>query len=345
MSDLIDLSSLSDLHLSRRHLLGLGASTAALLLAACGGPAQSSGGANNGSQAAPTLRLAFQPPYIGVFVLQQQKLLEQAFKGTPTTIQYRLLLSLDPIAEALSGGAVDLGMGGTPIAAIASDHPIRVVALVEHSPRTHAILVRPDGPIKTIGDLRGKKIGGPSGKNDSFPLLVLQRAGIKDSEVEWLKLENNEGRSALLTGAIDAWRTWDPFYADIQSTKKAIPLVDGESYIQNYVALFGRTNYITSYPDAVKRFIRAYKQALDYVKSNREAAVNLFVQQNKLTPQVAELTLSRRHYEIQVPTQDYIADVAEQSRLLKQFGVLQKEPDWPAIVDTTIAQQALAGLK
>jgi sulfonate transport system substrate-binding protein len=337
MSDLPDFSHLT---LSRRHFLGLGASSTALLLAACGA-AQAPKSTGNGPQTAPTLHLAFQPPYIGVFVLEQQKLLEKAFKGQTIDIQYRLLLSLDPIAEALSGGAVDLGMGGTPIAAIASGHPIRVVALVEHSPKTHAILVRPDGPIKTIQDLRGKKIAGPSGKNDSFPLLVLQRAGIKDTEVEWFTLENNEGRSALLTGAIDAWRTWDPFYADIQSTKKAIPLVDGEGYIQNYVALFGRSNYIKSYPDTVKRFIQAYKQALDYVKSHHDTAVNLFVQQNKLTPEVAELTLSRRNYLISAPTPDYTADLVEQSKLLKQFGVLQTEPDWSSVVDTSIANQAL----
>ena len=335
MSDLPDFSHLT---LSRRHFLGLGASsTTALLLAACG--AQTSATKTAGK--APTLHLAFQPPYIGVFVLQQQKLLEEAFKGQKIDIQYRLLLSLDPIAEALSGGAVDLGMGGTPFAAIASGHPIRIVALVEHSPKTHAILVRPDGPIKTIQDLKGKKIAGPSGKNDSFILRVLQRAGIKDTEVELLKLENNEGRSALLTGAIDAWRTWDPFYADIQAAKKAIPLVDGEGYIQNYVALFGRSNYIKSYPDTVKSFIQTYKQALDYVKSHHDTAVNLFVQKNNLTSEVAELTLSRRNYLISAPTQDYIDDLAQQSKLLKQFGVLQTEPDWSSVVDKSIANQAL----
>lgn len=340
MSDVTDHLDLSQLHLSRRQLLGLGASSAALLLAACG-PSSTTSSPSSGAHLAPTLHLAFQPPYIAVFVLQQQKLLEQAFKGTSTDIQYRLLLSLDPIAEALAGGAVDLGLGGTPIAAIASGHPIRIVALVEHSPKTHAILVRPNGPIKTVQDLKGKKIGGPSGKNDSFPLLVLERAGIKDTEVEWLKLENNEGRSALLTGAIDAWRTWDPFYADIQARKEAIPLVDGESYIQNYVALFGRSNYIASYPDTIKRFIQTYKQGLDYVNNHHTEAVNLFVEKNKLTQQVAELTLSRRNYLIQAPTQDYIDDLTQQSKLLKQFGVLQKEPDWSVAVDSTLAKQAL----
>lgn len=339
MFEVPDLLEFSHLPVSRRRFLGLSASSAALMLAACGSQASTS--SNGGVPTAPMLRLAFQPPYIAVFVLQQQKLLEQAFKGSSTTVQYRLLLSLDPIAEALSGGSVDLGLGGTPIAAIASGQPIHVVAVVEHSPKTHAILVKPGSPIKTIQDLKGKKIGGPSGKNDTFPLLVLQRAGFKETEVEWLKLENDVGRSALLTGAIDAWRTWDPFYANVQAANEAVPLVDGTSYIQNYVALFGRVDYISSYPDTVKRFITTYKEALDYIKSHHTEAVHLFVQQNKLSSQVAELTLSRRSYAIQVPTQDYFADLAQQSKLLKQFGVLQKEPDWSKAVNTALAQQAL----
>ena len=105
--------------------------------------------------------------------------------------------------------------------------------------------------------------------------------------------------------------------------------------------MFGRSNYIASYPDTIKRFIQTYKQALDYVNSHHTEAINLFVEQNKLTPQVAELTLSRRNYLIEAPTQDYIDDLVQQSKLLKQFGVLQKEPDWSAAVDTTLAKQAL----
>lgn len=341
MIDSFHGEDLANMAVSRRRFLGISASSLALLVAACGGQSPANSNAGNGPRIAPNLRLAFQPPYIAVFVLQQQKLLEQAFKDSTITIQYRRLLSLGPVTEALAGGSVDLGMGGTPIAAIAGGQPIRIVALIEHSPKTHAILVRPDSPIKTIQDLKGKKIGGPSGKNDSFPLLVLQRAGIKDTEVEWVKLENNEGRSALRTGAIDAWRTWDPFYAGVEAAKEGVALVNGESYIQNYVALFGRSDYIKSYPDTVKRFIQAYKQALDYVKTNHSAAVDLFVKQNKLAPEVAEFTLSRRQYTIQPPTQDYIDDLIQQSRLLKQFGVLQKEPDWSTIVDTSITKQAL----
>jgi sulfonate transport system substrate-binding protein len=233
-------------------------------------------------------------------------------------------------------------MGGTPIGAIASGQPIRIVALVEHSPKTHAILVRPNSAVKSIADLKGKKLGTPLGKNYAFPLRVLTQAGIKDTDVQWIKLENNEGRSALLTGAIDAWATWDPFYASVEVTKEAVALVDGEKYNPNYVTIFARADYLSTYPETVKRFLQNYKQALDYVKTNHKAAIDLFVKENKLTPEVAELTFSRRSYLLGVPNEEYKTDVVDQSKLLHQLGVISKEPDWSTIIDTRVATQALS---
>jgi hypothetical protein len=92
------------------------------------------------ARAAPTLRLAVQP--------------------WAPTLDYRRLRSLDPIVEALAGGAVDLGTGGTPIPGLASDHPIRILALVERSPKTQR---------------------------------VLQHTNLKHGDVDWVTLVNNEG--------------------------------------------------------------------------------------------------------------------------------------------------------
>jgi len=330
--------------LSRRRLLALGLGSAAGLLAACataGAPsaapaptrAPATSTSPSGKKFAPTVRLGFQPPYIGVFAMQNQKLLEAAFGDAGPAVEYRRLLSLNPIVEALSGGAIDLGMGGTPLAGVAADQPIRILALVERSPKTHAILLKPDSPIKSIADLRGKKLGTPSGKAYVFPLRVLERAGIKASEVDWITLENNEGRSALLTGAIDAWVTWDPFFASAQAANEAVPLVDGDSYQTNYVTLFGRTDYVEQYPDTVRQFIKAYQGALGWVQANHAEAVRIFAAENKTTPEVTELTLGRRNYLLAAPdTDDYLADVTDQGKLFAQLGVTQKEPDWKSVI-------------
>ncbi|MBD2339931.1 aliphatic sulfonate ABC transporter substrate-binding protein [Calothrix sp. FACHB-156] len=332
------------MRLKRRELLGLGISTAAL--AACGKLANSP--SNTSTNATPVaantdvsstkLRLGFQPPYVAVYALREQKLLEKALAEKSTTVEFCRMLSLKPVTEALSASAIDLGLGGTPVAAIAAGQPIKIIALVERSPKTHALLVLPNSPIKKIADLKGKKLGNPSGKSYYFAIRVLERAGLKDTDVEWVQIENDAGRSALLSGAIDVWGTWDPFYASAEVAKEVVPLVDGEGYLLNYVALFGRTDYIEKNPETIQKFLQAYKQAISWAKDNRQAAVDILVKENKLSPQAADLTLGRRNLIFEVPNDEYRQELINQSQLLTRLGLIKQQPNWDSAIDTTVAK-------
>jgi len=292
---------------------------------------------------APDLRLGYQPPYIGVAVMQQQKLLDDAFKGEKINIAYQRLLSPTPIYEALAGGSLDFGMGGPPIAALANGQPFQILAVIERSPKTHALLVSPDSPIKTVADLKGKKIGSALGKAYAFPIRALQKAGLTDTDVQWLTIENNEGRSALLSGGLDAWATWDPFYASVEADKQVRKLVDGDPWYPNFVTLFTRADYASKYPDTVIRFMRAYNRALAYVRDNHADAVSIFAKENMLKPEVAQLTVSRRNYQFAAPGDDFLADVTDQGKLFARLGVTKSEPDWTKAINTTLAVAALSG--
>ncbi|WP_242063059.1 aliphatic sulfonate ABC transporter substrate-binding protein [Nostoc sp. FACHB-145] len=333
--------------MKRRDLLGLGLSTATL--AACSKAAKIPSTVSNTTPIAAktsvnsaTLRLGFQPPYVAVYALREQKLLEKAFAGKSTNFEFRRLLSLKPVTEAISAGAIDLGLGGTPVAAIASGQPIRIIALVERSPKTHALLVLPNSPIKTIADLKGKKLGNPSGKSYYFAGKVLERAGLKDTDIEWVQIENDAGRAALLSGAIDVWGTWDPFYASAEVAKEVVALVNGEGYQLNYVALFGRIDYIEKNPEAVQKFLEAYKQALTWARENRQAAVNILVKENKLSPEAASLTLSRRNLIFEPPNDEYRQELINQSQLLFRLGLIKQQPNWDNAIDTTLAKTIAA---
>ena len=291
----------------------------------------------------PDFRLGFQPPYVAIWVMQRQKLLEEEFKANGVNVQFQKVLSPAPMYEALTGGSLDMGMGGAPIPTIAAGRPLKVVALTERSPKTHALLAKPDGPIKKVEDLKGKKIATPLGKAYAFPLRVLERANMKDTDVEIVTVENNEGRSALLTGAIDAWATWDPFYASVEADKQAVKLIDGGDFYPNYVTLFGRTEFIEKYPDTVVRFLKTYAKALDWVKANRDDALKIFTEENQYKPEVADLTWARRNYLLDAPNDEFLADVKDQAKMYVRLGVTQAEPNWDTAIDTKLAKQALGG--
>lgn len=332
---------------SRRRFLELGAATAAL--AACqpsvNAPSNSPS-ANapspvkttaSGGKDASKLRVGFQPPYVAIYTLQQQKFLEQAFVSKSTEFEFRRMLSLKPVAEALSASAIDLGLGGTPIPAIASGLPIRVIALVERSPKTHAILVRPDSPIKSVVELKGKKVGTPQGKSHLLVLRALDKAGLKDTDIEWLQLENDVGRAALQQGSIDAWATWDPFYAGAEVAKEAVPIVDGDGYVSNFVAIFGRSKFLDQYPDTVQQFLKSYQEAVNWVNANREAARDILVKENKLVPEAAQLTLSRRNILLKAPNDEYRKDGEAQSKLFVRLKLAKQEINWDQVIDTRFA--------
>lgn len=290
---------------------------------------------------APDLRIGFQPPYVAVFAMQKQQLLEKEFKGDKININWTRVVSPAPMYDALAGGSLDLGMGGTPIPQIAGGRPFRVIALIERSPKTHALLVKPDSPVKEVKELKGAKLATPLGKAYAFPLRALERAGLKDTDVEFLTIDNNEGRSALITGAIGAWATWDPFYASVESDKQARKLVDGDGFYPNYVTFFGRTEYLEKYPETVVRLLKNYDTAIKWVQANKAEALKIFSEEQKLKMEVAELTFARRNYVLEAPNDEYVKDVTDQGKLYLSLGVTKAEPDWKTAIDTTLIRKAL----
>ena len=93
----------------------------------------------------------------------------------------------------------------------------------------------------------------------------------------------------------------------------------------------------------MQRFLHGYSQALSWVKGNPEQAIQLFVEQNKLKPEVAERTYQRRNYLLSAPNDEYVADLSDQADLLLRLGVIQAEPDWNSSIDFKLAANFLDG--
>lgn len=121
-----------------------------------------------------------------------------------------------------------------------------------------------------------------------------------------------------------------------------VPLIDGEGYQLNYVALFGRIDYIEENPEVVQKFLQAYKQAITWAKNNRQPAVDILVKQNKLSPEAADLTFSRRNLILEPPNNEYRQELLKQSQLLTRLGLIEQQPNWNKAIDTTLAQTVAA---
>ncbi len=179
--------------------------TVALLTVACGGGDDGETSTNSGSSAEP------KQYKIKVGTLRQPHLFAPAFypKFLPAnvTMETVLFANSTEIKTAVVTGSVDFAVTGITAAleGAAQDEPFRVLASAADG--ASAIVAKADKNIKTVADLRGKKIGYVAGSAQDILLrLTLRDAGLDASkDVELVKVGFADMANALDRGDIDAF--------------------------------------------------------------------------------------------------------------------------------------------
>lgn len=121
-----------------------------------------------------------------------------------------------PVQEALNAGALDIGFtGDLPFLFVyVAGAPVTAVGAWQNNPDSIALLTRPDSGIHRLADLKGKQIAVNRGGWGHYLLLgLLERAGLKPSDVTLRFLGPVDGRAALSAKSVDAWATWEPYIA------------------------------------------------------------------------------------------------------------------------------------
>lgn len=136
----------------------------------------------------------------------------------PYRIKWALFPAASPLLEALDAGAIDVGgIGGAPFAfAYAGGAHIKAVTAYrpagEHAGKASAIIVSKNSSVRTLADLRGRKVATIRGSaGQDLVLRLFERAKIDASTIRWTYLSNGEAKAALASGAIDAWATWGSY--------------------------------------------------------------------------------------------------------------------------------------
>ncbi|MBP0496320.1 ABC transporter substrate-binding protein [Roseomonas indoligenes] len=145
-----------------------------------------------------------------------QALLEASnqVKDLPYPVAWSEFQAAQPLLEALNADAVDIGSMGDLnfFSVFANGAAIRAVGATRSDGASQNIVVKADGPIRTVADLRGKRVAAARGGWTHYSLFrILEKAGVKPSEVNIAWLLPSDAALAYRSGAIDAWSVWEPF--------------------------------------------------------------------------------------------------------------------------------------
>jgi len=230
---------------SRRRLLG--ALSAAALAAALPRPARA---------ASDTLRIGYQK-YGTLVLLKAQGTLEKRLAPLGIQVKWAEFPGGPQLLEALNVGSVDFGTTGEtpPIFAQAAGADLQYVAYEPPAPKGEAIVVAKDSPLKSVKDLKGKRVALNKGSNVHYLLVkALEKAGLKYEDVQTVFLNPSDARAAFERGSVDAWVIWDPFLAAAERAGGVRVLATGQGLTSN------NTFYL-----AARKFARANPKVIDVV--------------------------------------------------------------------------------
>lgn len=242
----------------------------------------------------------------------QGKLAPLGFK-----VEWREFPSGPPLLEALNAGAIDFGHAGEtpPIFAQAAGVPFVYVAYEPPAPRGEAILVPRDSPIKTLADLKGKKVALNKGSNVHYLLVrALEKAGVKYSEIEPVYLAPADARAAFERGAIDAWVIWDPFLAAAETATGARTLTDAVGLAPNRQFYFAGEKFANANAAAVDAIVGGIADIDQWATGKEKAVADELSAGVGIPAPVLEIALNRQTYGVRpldaeaVTDQQHIAD-------------------------------------
>ncbi len=273
------------------------------------------------------VRIGFQK-YGKLVLLKSKGTLDEKLKAAGYKVVWTEFPSGPPLLEAVNVGAIDFGNTGEapPVFAQAAGAPIQYVAYEPPAPKGEAILVPKDSPIKSVADLRGKKVALNKGSNVHYLLVkALEKAGVKYSEIAPAFLAPADARAAFERGAVDAWVIWDPFQAAAEAATGARTLADGTGIVSNYQFYFSSKKFLESDPKIVDLVLAELSEVDDWAKGDIHAVAEQLAPAIGLSVPAVEVALKRQSYGIKPITDSVIADQQQVADSFFALGLLPKQ--------------------
>lgn len=279
------------------------------------------------------LRIGFQKSASLLALQKSQGTLEKRLAPLGVAVKWVEFPAGPQLLEGLNVGAVDVGFVGEapPIFAQAAGARFVYIGHDPAAPEAEAIVVPKGSALRSVADLKGRKVALNKGSNVHYLLVKsLEQAGLKYSDIQPVFLPPADARAAFEKGAVDAWAIWDPFLAAVEKQSDARILADGRGVVNNYAYYLAERGYTEKYPQVIQALFDDTVAQGQWLKANIKQAAAIIAPQQGLANEVVELSLTRYQFGVKPLT---VAVAAEQQKIADVFHQLGLIPKPIRILD------------
>jgi NitT/TauT family transport system substrate-binding protein len=244
------------------------------------------------------------------------------------------------LQQGLASDSIDVGIGSGPgMAFMVKGVPAKTVGAMAGIPRNMAVMVGYDSTIKTVDDLKGKKLGVTTAGSltEWIGKRIATRRGWGPAGITTVPIGGMPpARAAIKTNQIDGYITSLEAGISLEEAKEWRVITSAAPFVDHFIThvFFVRDDVIAKRPQAVKAFLQGWQDTIAFMKGNKAKTVEITSKVIDVTPSVIE-----RAYDEQIGifSEDLTFDPKAMTVLKQSFiemGLLKETPDDKAMLTT-----------
>lgn len=245
----------------------------------------------------------------GVLVMARQRAtLEDHFKPAGIDVKWVEFSSGPPMMEAMNVGSVDFGAVGDspPVFAQAAGAAI-VYAAGQPITNGQGILVPQNSAIRSIAELRGKRIGFTKGSSaHNIVVQTLEKAGLTYNDITPVYLTPPDAGPAFANGSIDAWAIWDPYFAIGETKQNGRILVNAREITKSNSFFIANRDFARNHGPVLQEIIDVIASTAAWSESHRDEVAKSLSAVTGIPLDIQTIAANRQAFKIGPVTDDII---------------------------------------
>ncbi|WP_338448891.1 aliphatic sulfonate ABC transporter substrate-binding protein [Niallia oryzisoli] len=301
----------------RHYLLLISLLLLSLILSACGQTAETSGNKKE-------INIGYQKNGT-TLSLKNKQALQKDLEKEGYEVKWSEFNTGSSILEALNARSIDFATAGDipSIFALSKGSDFKYIASEPSSPASQGILVGKDSHIKSVKDLKGKKIAFNKASISQYLLTQsLHSVGLSIDDVEPVFLNPPDASVAFEQGEVDAWVVWDPYLTVSES--KGNTILSDIPNVPYRGFYFTTTEFAEEHPELVEKFVEHLAQIGKEIDQNPVEAAKLLNKETNIPQETWEKVLTKKKSDVNYMDQQVVQDLQAQADNLYKIGLTDK---------------------
>lgn len=310
--------------------------TAAMIvttLSGCGEAQKSSNSADQQKVSNINISYVKSPLNVPSIIEKRKNLFQDEFSKDNIKVTFPEITEGSKMTEAVAAGSLDFcnAIGATSvILGAANGVDIKIIGMYSRAPKAFTIMAK-DPSIKSIEDLKGKKVVGPKGTILHQLLLgALKNKNMKASDVQFINMGIPQGVSALMSGSADAALVAGASVPQALA-KGAHIITTGEGILDATIVISARKDFLDKHMDIAKRYMDVHNKSLQFMKDNPDETYKLASEETQISVDQVKEMYNWYDFSPKITDKD-IKELEKTQDFLMENGMLKKKVDIKSLI-------------